>query len=136
MARNHARKAVTCYLCGHVFEVSTRAMTVSCPKCARQLMVEDVTVKGYTAVTTLPSCGSILVKPKGRVVARKVIGQQGVTCEGKIEGTIETTATVHLGKNACCKGAIHAGRLVIADGASFDGEIIVPWSQNNGCSDK
>ena len=101
-------------------------MTGSCPKCARQLMIEDVTVKGYTAVTTLPSCGKIVVKPRGRVVAQKVLAQS-VTCEGAIEGDIETTGTVRLGKKARCKGAIRAGKLIIADGASVAGEIVVPW---------
>jgi cytoskeletal protein CcmA (bactofilin family) len=118
---------VTCYLCGHDFEVSPKAITVSCPSCARQLMAQDVTIKGHTAVTTLPSCGKVVVKLRGRVVAKKVIGQEGVTCEGSIEGAIETTATVRLERKAKCHGAIRAGRLIIADGASLEGEICVPW---------
>ncbi len=127
MGKARALRPVTCYLCGHAFEVSPRAITVSCPSCARQLMAQDVTVKGYTAVTTLPSCGKVVVKPKGRVVAKKVIGVEGVTCEGSIEGAIETTATVRLERRAVCIGAIRAGRLVIAPGASLEGEICVPW---------
>ncbi|MFG0253098.1 MAG: polymer-forming cytoskeletal protein [Phycisphaerales bacterium JB038] len=118
---------VTCYLCGHDFEVSPRAITVSCPSCARQLMAQDVTVKGHTAVTNLPSCGKVVVKPRGRVVAKKIIGQEGVTCEGSIEGEIETTATVRLERRSKCQGAIRAGRLIIAEGASLEGEICVPW---------
>ncbi len=131
MAKINGKKTVFCYLCGHPFDVSTRAMTVNCPKCHKQLMIDDVTVKTYTAVTTLPSCGTIVVRARGRVVAKKVLGQIGVECNGTIEADIETTGFVRLGKKAKCKGAIRAGTLKIADGAQLTGPITVPWTNHD-----
>jgi cytoskeletal protein CcmA (bactofilin family) len=128
-ARAAEKKTIGCYLCGRRFDVSARAMTVSCPTCHRQLMVEDVTVKGHRAVTHLPSCGTITITARGRVVAKKVMGDVAVLCDGTVEGDIESSGFVRIGRKAKCHGAIRAGRLEIAEGAIIDADIVVPWNR-------
>ena len=125
-----ARRDIRCYLCGHRFEVSTRTMSVPCPKCNRALKVEDVVVKSYLPVNDLQTCGKITVTKSGRVVAKVIRSGDGIECEGALEGAIETDGTMLFGPKASWKGGLLCSRkLEIADGAKLIGAIKVPWTR-------
>ncbi len=127
-AKTPARREVRCYLCGHRFEVSARAMSLPCPKCHKALKVEDVLVKSYMPVTDLQTCGKITIAKNGRVVAKLIRSGEGIECEGVLEGTIETDGDVVLGPKASWKGKVLCSRsLAIAEGAKLDGIVRSPW---------
>src|SRR6267142_4567300 len=126
MAQSPQRRNIRCYLCGHRFEVSTRTMSVPCPKCNRALMVEDVVVKSYLPVNDLQTCGKITVAKNGRIVAKIIRSGDGIECEGAVEGTIETDGPMLFGPKASWKGGtLFSGKLEIAEGAKLIGAIKV-----------
>ena len=122
------RRDIRCYLCGHRFEVSSRTMSVPCPKCNKALKVEDVTIKSYLPVNDLQTCGRIIVTKIGRIVAKLIRCGDGIECEGTIEGSIETDGKFVLGPKASWKGkSLFTTSLEIADGAKLVGYVKVPY---------
>lgn len=131
MARATPRRTVTCYFCRHRLEVSGRALSTACPKCNRAIKIEDVTVKSYLPVNDLQTCGQIKVTKRGRVVARRIQAGDGITCEGTLEGAVETQGPVRLGSKSTWKGqSLHSASLRIDDGAKLLGLIQVPAPQS------
>ena len=127
-AKANAKREVRCYLCGHRFEVSARTMSTTCPGCNRPIKVEDVVVKTYLPVNDLQTCGKIKIARKGRVVAKLIQSGQGIECLGTLEGAVETDGDFTLGPKAAWKGArLQSRRLVMAEGATLDGIVRVPW---------
>jgi hypothetical protein len=127
MSKSPPKRAIRCYLCGHRFEVSTRTMSVPCPKCNKALKVEDIAIKSYLPVNDLQTCGSISVAKNGRVVAKIIRAGGGIACEGTLEGVIETDGDLSLGPKSTWKGkSLHSRSLHIAEGAILVGYVKVP----------
>jgi cytoskeletal protein CcmA (bactofilin family) len=125
-----ARRTIRCYLCGHVLDVSTRALSINCPGCHRAIKIEDVVVKSYLPVNDLQTCGRITITSRGRVAAKRIQSGDGIVCEGTMEGTVETEGEVTLGPKASWRGrALQCRLLSIADGAKVDGNLVVPWTR-------
>jgi hypothetical protein len=123
-----ARQEIRCYLCGHRFEVSSKAMSVTCAKCNKAIKVEDIVVKSYMPVNDVQTCGSIKVTRRGRIAARMIQSGEGIESEGTVEGSIETEGSVHLGPSAVWKGkTLRSRSLAVEDGAQINGRIRVPW---------
>jgi hypothetical protein len=123
-----ARQEIRCYLCGHRFEVSSKAMSVTCAKCNKAIKVEDIVVKSYVPVNDVQTCGSIKVTRRGRIAARMIQSGEGIESEGTVEGNIETEGTVHFGPSAIWKGkSLRSRTLAVEDGAQLNGRVRVPW---------
>lgn len=119
MAKGGTLRAVQCYHCGAHFEISARAMTVSCPKCYKKLLVEDVVVKTAQGVTKLQTCGKIIIERKGRVKATLVEAHQGIEVHGIIEGKVLSGGPVVIGDKCKWKGDCRAPSVQIAPGAQI-----------------
>lgn len=129
-ATSTPRRSIRCYLCGHVFDVSSMTMSVPCPHCNKALKVEDVHVKTYVPVNDLQTCGKITVAKNGRVVARMIRAGEGIDCEGTLEGAIEADDHMMLTAKSTWKGKTLVTRsLVVEDGAKLHGHIKVPWER-------
>lgn len=127
MAQSPPKRAIRCYFCGHGFEVSTRTMSVPCPKCNKALKVEDVNIKTYLPVNDLQTCGRIIVAKNGRVVAKVIQAGDGIECEGTLEGAITTPGELTMGPKASWKGkSLHSKSLRVEDGAKLHGYVKVP----------
>lgn len=125
-----ARRSIRCYFCGHTFEVSTRTMSVPCPKCNKALKVEDITVKSYLPVNDLQTCGRITIAKNGRVVAKVIRSGDGIDCEGTLEGALETDGPIILGDKASWKGkSLMCKSIAIAEGAKLVGYMKIPWQR-------
>ena len=128
MAKAAAKRTVRCYLCGHGFTVSPRAMSTTCPRCNKAIKIEDVVVKSYIPVVELQTCGKIRIAKRGRVAAKRIQCGGGIICEGAMEGAVETDGDVRLGPKAFWKGkTLQSRSLEIAAGAKLIGVITVPW---------
>ena len=126
-----ALRKIRCYLCGRAFEVSAKAMSSTCPGCNRAIKIEDVVVKSYVPVIDLQTCGKIKVTKRGRVAAKRIQSGDGIDCDGSIDGCVETEGEVRFGPKATWKGkTLQSRSLAIADGATLQGSIIVPWSRS------
>ena len=130
--KTSTRRAIRCYLCGHLFEVSTKTMSTTCAGCNRAIKVEDVIVKSYVPVNDLQTCGKITITKRGRVAARRIQSGEGIECDGSMEGSVETDGAVRLGPKAFWKGrALQSRSLAVEDGAQLSGDILVPWSRSD-----
>jgi cytoskeletal protein CcmA (bactofilin family) len=123
-----AKRTVRCYLCGHAFEVSARAMSTTCSGCNKAIKIEDLTVKSYVPVNDVQTCGRIKVTRRGRIVARTVRSGDGIALEGAIEGRIETDGDLAMGAKSSWKGdELQSQSLTVKDGATLSGYVCVPW---------
>lgn len=109
--------AVRCYHCGHEHVVAGRATRVSCPKCAKSLRVENVTIKNTEGWSHFQTCGKVTILTKGKLVAQTVHAQGGVEVRGGLETKTYAGGPVVLKKNAVWKGDCAATSLTIEAGA-------------------
>jgi hypothetical protein len=131
MSKSPPKRAIRCYLCGHHFDVSTRTMSVPCPKCNKALKVEDINVKSYLPVNELQTCGDITVAKNGRVVAKVIRAGGSIECEGVLEGAVHAEAQLILCGKSSWKGkALHSQSLQVEDGAKLQGYVKVPFELN------
>lgn len=110
---------MTCYHCGHVFDIAARAMSSSCPKCSKPLNVQDVVVKTAHFVRKIQTCGRIIVEAKGQLNAALIQAQLGVEVIGSIEGNVTCGGVVSIGPKAKWKGDCRSAALAVAAGATI-----------------
>lgn len=110
-------RRVQCYLCTHWFEVGEKAMTVSCPKCYKPLMVQDLVIRQHEAVKRLETCGRISVEKKGRVIAERVTAIEGIEVRGVVHANVFSGQQVVMHPGAEWKGNCSAPAVEIMDGA-------------------
>lgn len=128
MRKAAVTREIRCYLCGYRLMVSMRAMSTTCPGCNKAIKIEDVVVKTYIPVIDLQTCGRIKITKRGRVAARRIQSGDGISCDGAMEGAIETDGDVDLGPKASWKGTTLLSRSIkIAAGAKLIGVVSVPW---------
>jgi len=107
-----------------------RAMSTTCPGCNKAIKIEDVIVKTYIPVIDLQTCGRIKITKRGRVAARRIQSGDGITCDGVMEGAVETDGDVDFGPKASWKGSTLLSRsITIAAGAKLVGVVSVPWQR-------
>lgn len=127
MAKAAGPRLVECYLCGHRFEVGARTMSTSCPNCNKPVIVEDVVVKGYKPVKRLQTCGRLIIRRGGRVVADRIEAHDGIECNGALHGEAFSGGPVMLGAKSEWKGNCRAPVLRIKKGAIIlSGRFCVP----------
>ena len=130
MRKAAVTREIRCYLCGYRLVVSMRAMSTTCPGCNKAIKIEDVVVKTYIPVIDLQTCGRIKITKRGRVAARRIQSGDGITCDGVMEGAVETDGDVRLGPKASWKGSTLLSRSIkIAAGAKMVGIVTVPWQR-------
>jgi len=119
----HPMRGIRCYHCRHAFDVAQKAMTVSCPKCYKQLLVQDIVIEKTHSVRKLQTCGRISVGPRGHVIAQVVDAVEGLDVRGVVEGGAVRASHLHLAAKARFKGDCNVGRIDIEPGARIDGGL-------------
>ena len=116
-------KQIFCTHCGHASEVGKRAMSIFCPKCHKRVILEDLKITSYYAVSEFATSGDVVVERKGFVVAP--IRADKVTVKGRVQGAIEARGWVWVGKMAQLKGDITAPAIFVEEGAAIDGFLCI-----------
>ena len=120
-------RTIQCYHCRHRFGVGTKTMTTSCPACSKALMVDDLIIKSVEAVRKLQTCGRLVVRKNGRVIAGYVEAHQGVDVEGVMEANVLSGGPVRIRAKAQWKGNCNAPSVAIEDGCRIaGGRFVVP----------
>ena len=119
MARSKGPRTVQCYHCRHRFQAAGRAESTSCPGCHKPLFVGDITVNQLKGpLKEIRTCGQILVKKRGRVIAEFIEAHDGIQCMGIIDAKrVISGAAVTLGPKSQFKGSLQAPTLAIQNGA-------------------
>jgi cytoskeletal protein CcmA (bactofilin family) len=92
-------------------------MSVSCPKCYKPVVIEDVVIKSAHAVRKVQTCGKVVVEAKGRLIAATIEASGGVEVLGILEGNVTTPGRVVIGGKASWKGDCRAASLKVELGA-------------------
>ena len=87
---------------------------------------EDLVIEGTIEGTIAHHKKNLMIGKQGRVTAD--IHANSVIVEGELNGDIHGDGLVSLAKGATVNGNVHCSRLVMEDGARFNGkiEMIVP----------
>ncbi len=122
MAKKKAptQRDVRCYHCGHEHVIAARASRVSCPKCAKSLLVEDVTIKSTEGWAHFKTCGRVTIMARGKLVAQTIEAQGGIEVRGGLEAKSYRGGPVLLKKSAVWRGDCEAPSLAIEAGARVD----------------
>ncbi len=121
MAKPIHLRRVRCYHCGSVFEVGSKAMTVSCPACYQRVAVEEVRFKGTQYGGDVRTCGAISVPNRAHVSAKTLQSSQGVDIEGVVNARHVAGTSVRLSSNASLRGDCSAQTLRVEPGARIEG---------------
>lgn len=116
-------KQVVCTHCGHASEAAKRAMSIFCPKCHKRIILEDLKITSYYAVSEFSTSGDVVVERKGHVVAP--IRADKVTVKGRVQGAISARGWVRIGKTGRLKGDITAPAIFVEEGAAIDGFLCI-----------
>lgn len=84
---------------------------------------EDLVIEGTIEGTIAHHKKNLTIGAKGRVSAD--IHASSVLVEGQLEGDIHSDGLVSLAKGATVIGNINCARLVLQDGARFNGKIVM-----------
>ncbi|NUQ68074.1 MAG: polymer-forming cytoskeletal protein [Phycisphaerales bacterium] len=115
------QRIAECYHCGHRIAMSMAARSVTCPRCYRGLVLDDLIVRDSVSGAKLITCGRVVVERKGRAVTRHINARDGVEIEGEVEAQVSSGGVVHVGSRGCVRGDIAAASLVADTGAVIDG---------------
>lgn len=126
--RASGTKQIVCTHCGHASEVGKRAMSIFCPKCHKRVIVEDLKITSYYAVSEFATAGDVVVERKGFVVAP--IRADKVTVKGRVQGAIDARGWVRVRKTGRLKGDITAPAILIEEGAAIDGFLCIGAPQS------
>jgi uncharacterized CHY-type Zn-finger protein len=118
-------RPIVCYHCGHRFDASEHAMSVSCPHCFKHLRLEDIVIRTLEAARTYYTCGRLVVLPKARAQAHEIRAVAGVTVEGALEANVVSYGPVWIGPNASWRGDCKAPVVKVEDGARIIGGTFV-----------
>lgn len=102
-------------------------MSVPCPKCHKNVVVEDVVVKNYKPVSAIQTCGRLIIRKGGRVAAKTVEAHQGVEVLGALQAQVLSGGPVVVGPKAEWRGDLRAPSLEVKSGARFlGGYFVIP----------
>jgi hypothetical protein len=114
------RIMIVCLHCEKPQPVSRRAISVTCKYCSKNLRIEDIRVKDYTARRAIETVGVITIEKKGQVLS-DTIQCGGLIVRGKLKGEITCRGPVLVGPEAEIKGNVTAPRLAVGAGAVLEG---------------
>jgi len=116
-------REVICTHCDHAIEIPATAMSVSCRHCHRRVIIEDLQIKTYHAVTRLATAGRLEVTKKGRLVAR--VRVQEMVVNGQVEGDVIALDRLDISKKGAVVGNVCCRRLTVQFGARLAGHFTV-----------
>ena len=114
-------REIDCPHCGKSQRVPVRAINTRCTECHKHLRLEDIVIRGDSALTRVVTCGSILVEPSARFSG--VLQGSELVIAGRVMGTLIGTSRVEVMGTGKVAGTIATRNLVVDEGSLVDGEI-------------
>lgn len=116
-------REVICTHCDRPIDIPATAMSVSCRHCHRRVIIEDLQIKSYHAVTRLATAGRLEVARKGKLVAQ--VRVQEMLVDGQVEGDVVALDRLDISKKAAVVGNVSCRRLTVQLGARLAGHFTV-----------
>ncbi len=103
-------------------------MSTSCPGCHKAVIVQDIIVTGLKTTQKLQTCGRVVVKSRGRIMAGKIEAHSGLEVQGALHADVTSGGPVVIGPKARWKGDCKAPTLEVHLGARIEsGFFEVPY---------
>ncbi|MEQ9460175.1 MAG: polymer-forming cytoskeletal protein [Phycisphaeraceae bacterium] len=112
------RRWVSCPTCGRGFDVSTRAVSATCPTCTRHFVFEDVMIRRDTR-RDVSTMGHVRVEAGSGMIGEVVCGT--LTIAGKYDGEATVFGAALILEGGTCRGSVRARSLEVPLGTSFVG---------------
>jgi hypothetical protein len=116
-------REVICTHCDCPIDIPATAMSVSCRHCHRRVIIEDLQIKSYHAVTRLATAGRVDVAKRGKLVAKVRVREMVV--DGQVEGDVIALDRLEISKKAAVIGDVCCRRLTVHLGARLAGHFTV-----------
>jgi cytoskeletal protein CcmA (bactofilin family) len=87
------------------------------------VIIEDIKISGYTAVTRLVTCGRVLVTKKGHLVATVRAGE--LIVKGRMSGEALAVSRAEILPTGKLEGPLRSRRLVVHLGGIVNGPCII-----------
>ncbi|MHC4972519.1 MAG: bactofilin family protein [Planctomycetota bacterium] len=116
-------REVICTHCDRPIDIPATAMSVSCRHCHRRVIIEDLQIKSYHAVTRLATAGRLEVAKRGKLVAKVRVREMVV--DGQVEGDVIALDRLEISKKAAVIGDVCCRRLTVQLGARLAGHFTV-----------
>lgn len=118
------RLTIVCLHCNQKFDVSRKAMSVTCKFCHKSLKLEDIRIKEYQARRVIETVGTVTIEKKGNVISDKILCG-GLVVRGKVKGHIHSRGPVLVGPEAEIKGDVKAPVIAVGAGAILEGNYVI-----------
>lgn len=102
-------------------EVGASAMSLSCPSCARRIVVQDLVVQGVYAANSVQTCGWVVVERRGQLSASVVQAGAGVEVHGSLRADVVSLGPVVISGKARWRGDCRTPKLDVEPGAVIEG---------------
>ena len=127
--KREATRIMDCPHCGGRLRVPPHALATRCMACQRNLVLEDVVVRGESVRTHIVTCGTILVEPTARFTG--MLQGAEVVIAGRVMGTVIGTHRVEVTNTGKVAGTIATRQLQAHDSALIDGEVAILHADNS-----
>lgn len=94
------------------------AQNATCPKCAKRMILTDVTVTTKYAGLYIETCGKVVVMAGARLALKSIKAGGGIEVHGAVESTVVSGGPVVLGPSATWAGDLRAPSIHVSPGAS------------------
>ncbi len=116
-----ATHELDCPFCGQTLRVPSRAINTRCTDCHKHLRLEDIVIRGDSALSRVTTCGTILVEPSARFSG--LLQGSEVVIAGRVMGTVIGTRRVEITSTGKVAGTIATRLLLAHDHALVDGQV-------------
>jgi len=120
-SRETVRPARCCVYCGHGLYVPSKVARIRCPKCVREVPVQDVTLTGEVVQEQVLTAGKIVVAEDARVAANLVASS--VEIAGRVLGDVLASNVCRIEETGKVAGNILCRRLDLRLGAEVEGAV-------------
>jgi cytoskeletal protein CcmA (bactofilin family) len=111
---------VECIHCGHVNEISPKAISATCTGCRKAMRMDELRIKDYQARRVVETCSTLTVESRGDLRATTILCN-GAILRGKSTGEIKSKGPIMIGPEAEHTGNVSAPTIAVPAGAILEG---------------
>ncbi len=115
------KRRLHCFKCEKEIFADEKAFAVICKYCSRRNDLSDYTVKSRLG-TNLETHGTLYLKKKGKIEISNIQVGDAII-QGKVKGNLKAVGTVEIMKRGEIYGKITCRKLIVNNGAIFDGSV-------------
>ncbi len=116
------KRRLHCFKCEKEIFVDEKDCAVICKYCSRHNDLGDYTIKSSHLGRNLETHGTLYLKKKGKIETSNIQVRDAII-QGKIKGNLKAVGSVEVMKRGEIYGKITCRKLIVNEGAIFDGNV-------------